>query len=67
MKVYAMAKKCVSVLFDWAGRAPILGIGKIEIRIYLSRTVRKYIVMGDFTVKCWQFYQKSKKLKEKCE
>ena len=53
-----MAKKCVTVLFDRAGRAPILGKGKIEIRIYLSRTVRKYIVLGDCTVKGWQFYQK---------
>lgn len=67
MKVYAMAKKCVTVLFDRAGRAPILGKGKIEIRIYLSRTVRKYIVLGECTVKGWQFYQKSKDLKEKCE
>ena len=62
-----MAKKNVTVLFDRAGRAQILGKGKVEIRVYLSRTVRKYIVLGECTPKGWKFYQNSKELKKKCE
>ena len=42
-----MAKKAVTVIFDRLGAAKRSGRGKIEIRVYLSANVRKYIVVGE--------------------
>ena len=59
MKMYT---KNVSVIFDRLGVAAQKGHGKVEIRIYLNRNVRKYIVVGETTKAGWKSYQNSKEL-----
>ena len=54
-----MEKKNVSVIFDRKGVAVEKGRGKVEIRIYLDRNVRKYIVVGECSVNGFKSYQKS--------
>jgi hypothetical protein len=44
-----MQQKNVSVIFDRKGVAAKKGRGKVEIRVYLDRNVRKYIVVGSTT------------------
>ena len=46
-----MAKKNVTVIFDRLDAVKKTGRGKVEIRVYLSRDVRKYIVVGETTKK----------------
>ena len=41
-----MHTKNVSVIFDRKGVAAKRGRGKVEIRVYLDRNVRKYIAVG---------------------
>ena len=57
-----MYTKNVSVIFDRLGVAAQKGRGKVEIRIYLNRNVRKYIVVGETTKAGWKSYQNSKEL-----
>ena len=57
-----MYTKNVSVIFDRQGVAAQKGRGKVEIRIYLNRNVRKYIVVGETTKAGWKSYQNSKEL-----
>ena len=62
-----MATKNVTVIFDRKGNLLKKGTGKVEIRVYLSATVRKYIVVGETTKKGWKSYENSKELKAQCE
>lgn len=57
-----MKKKCVTAIFDRRGVAKRNGRGKVEIRVYLDRNVRKYIVVGETTRAGWKTYQNSKEL-----
>ena len=54
-----MYTKNVSVIFDRKGVAAEKGRGKVEIRVYLDRNVRKYIVVGETTKTGWLSYQNS--------
>ncbi len=54
-----MAKKAVTVIFDRLGAAKRSGRGKIEIRVYLSANVRKYIVVGETSRLGWKTFQHS--------
>ena len=42
-----MAKQEVVVIFDRKKVADKRGKGKVEVRVYISRTERKYISLGD--------------------
>ena len=57
-----MYKKNVTVIFDRLGAVKKTGRGKVEIRVYLDRNVRKYIVVGETTKTGWLSYQNSKEL-----
>lgn len=57
-----MSTKNVSVIFDRKGVAAQKGRGKVEIRIYLDRNVRKYIVVGETTIAGWKSFQNSREL-----
>ena len=57
-----MAKKNVTVIFDRLDAVKKTGRGKVEIRVYLSRDVRKYIVVGETTKNGWRTYQNSQDL-----
>ena len=57
-----MAKKAVTVIFDRLGAAKRSGRGKIEIRVYLSANVRKYIVVGETSRMGWKTFQHSQDL-----
>ena len=62
-----MAKKAVTVIFDRLGAAKRSGRGKIEIRVYLSANVRKYIVVGETSRMGWKTFQHSQELALKVE
>lgn len=57
-----MNTKYVTAIFDRKGVAGKKGRGKVEIRIYLDRNVRKYIVVGETTRAGWKTFQNSKDL-----
>lgn len=48
-----MLKENVTVIFDRKKQVEKRGSGKVELRIYLGRTERKYISLGDFTAEKW--------------
>lgn len=54
-----MATKNVTFIFDRLENATKTGRGKVEIRVYLNRNVRKYIVVGETTKNGWKTYQNS--------
>lgn len=62
-----MYKKNVTVIFDRLGAVKKTGRGKVEIRVYLDRNVRKYIVVGETTKTGWLSYQNSKELQLQVE
>ncbi|MBR6338524.1 MAG: tyrosine-type recombinase/integrase [Alloprevotella sp.] len=62
-----MQKKNVTVIFDRLGALKTTGRGKVEIRVYLDRNVRKYIVVGETTRTGWLSYQKSRELQLQVE
>ena len=62
-----MQQKNVSVIFDRKGVAEKKGRGKVEIRVYLDRNVRKYIVVGSTTKAGWKTYQHSRELELQLE
>lgn len=62
-----MYKKNVTVIFDRLGAVKKTGRGKVEIRVYLDRNVRKYIVVGETTKTGWNSYQNSKELQLQVE
>ncbi len=62
-----MQQKNVSVIFDRKGVAAKKGRGKVEIRVYLDRNVRKYIVVGSTTKAGWKTYQHSRELELQLE
>lgn len=62
-----MAKNAVTVIFDRLGAAKRSGRGKIEIRVYLSANVRKYIVVGETSRMGWKTFQHSQELALKVE
>ena len=62
-----MNKKNVTVIFDRLGAVKKTGRGKVEIRVYLDRNVRKYIVVGETTKTGWNSYQNSKELQLQVE
>ena len=62
-----MYKKNVTVIFDRLGAVKKTGRGKVEIRVYLDRNVRKYIVVGETTKTGWLSYQNSKELQFQVE
>lgn len=49
-----MLKENVTVIFDRKKQAAKCGSGKVELRIYLGRTERKYISLGDFPIDKWE-------------
>lgn len=49
-----MLKENVTVIFDRKKQAAKRGSGKVELRIYLGRTERKYISLGDFPIDKWE-------------
>lgn len=62
-----MHKKNVTVIFDRLGAVKKTGRGKVEIRVYLDRNVRKYIVVGETTRTGWLSYQNSRELQLQVE
>lgn len=58
-----MATKNVTFIFDRLENATKTGRGKVEIRVYLNRNVRKYIVVGETTKNGWKTYQNSQDLR----
>ena len=44
-----MTTKYVSVVFDRLSHVPRTGRGKVEIRVYISRSIRKYVVVDETT------------------
>ena len=43
-------KERVKVVFDRKGTAKKTGVGKVELQVYLSWTLRKWITVGTSTV-----------------
>lgn len=65
-----MAKQEVTVIFDRKKVAATKGSGNVEVRVYISRTERKYISLGNVSSKDWQDYSVSSKVmavKRRCE
>ena len=65
-----MLKENVTVIFDRKKQAAKRGSGKVELRIYLGRTERKYISLGDFPAEKWEKFASSPQVKaerRKCE
>lgn len=62
-----MAKKHVTVIFDRQKQLAKTGRGKVEIRVYLTPTVRKYIAVGDTTKNGWKQYQLNPELLDRVE
>lgn len=62
-----MQKKNVTVIFDRLGNVNKTGRGKVEIRVYLGRNARKYIVVGETTKTGWKSYQNSRELQIQVE
>ena len=62
-----MHKKNVTVIFDRLGSVKKTRRGKVEIRVYLDRNVRKYIVVGETTRTGWLSYQNSRELQLQVE
>jgi len=61
-KVVVMTKKCVTVVYDRKKEVLTKGYGKVEIRIYLSREVRKYVCVHTCDPFEWKVYQHSEEL-----
>lgn len=57
-----MATKNVTVMFDRLRTVNKTGRGKVEIRVYLDRTARKYIVVGETTKNGWKTFKNSRDL-----
>lgn len=55
-----MTKRYVSVVFDRKKNAKKKGVGKIELRICLTQTCRKYFVIGECTPMQWELQKNSK-------
>ena len=55
-----MTKRYVSVVFDRKKNALKKGVGKIELRICLTQTCRKYFVIGECTPMQWEVQKNSK-------
>ena len=65
-----MLNEKVAVIFDRKKVAEKRGLGKVEIRIYISRKERKYISMGDVSANEWKTFAESPKVKierQRCE
>lgn len=65
-----MLKENVTVIFDRKKQVEKRGSGKVELRIYLGRTERKYISLGDFPAEKWEKFASSPQVKaerRKCE
>jgi len=56
-----MKKNIVTVIYDRKNSSNRRGKGKIEARIYLSRTERKYITLGEATPEEWEAYEREDK------
>lgn len=56
-----MKKDIVTVIYDRKKTSARRGKGKVEIRIYLSRTERKYITLGEATPEEWEAYEREDK------
>lgn len=59
-----MATKYVSVVFDRLSHVPRTGRGKVEIRVYISRSIRKYVVVDETTKAGWRNYKPSRQTLE---
>ena len=59
-----MATKYVSVVFDRLSHVPRTGRGKVEIRVYISRSIRKYVVVDETTKAGWKNYKPSRQTLE---
>ena len=65
-----MAKQEVVVIYDRKKGAAKRGIGKVEVRVYISRTERKYISLGDVAPDELENFVSSSKvlaIKKRCE
>lgn len=56
-----MKKDIVTVIYDRKKTSARRGKGKVEVRIYLSRTERKYITLGEATPEEWEAYEREDK------
>ena len=56
-----MKKDIVTVIYDRKKTSTRRGKGKVEARIYLSRTERKYITLGEATPEEWEQYEREDK------
>lgn len=56
-----MKKDIVTVIYDRKKTSTRRGKGKVEVRIYLSRTERKYITLGEATPEEWEQYEREDK------
>ena len=54
----------VTVLFDRLKRVPKMGIGTVEIKIYLSRNERKYFKVAEIEASEWPTFSQSATLKQ---
>ena len=65
-----MAKQEVAVIYDRKKVAAKRGKGKVEVRVYISRTERKYISLGDVAPDELETFISSPKvcaIKKRCE
>ena len=65
-----MLKENVTVIFDRKKQVEKRGSVKVELRIYLGRTERKYISLGDFPAEKGEKFASSPQVKaerRKCE
>ena len=65
-----MIKSYVKVIFDRRKDVRTKGVGIVEVRVYLSRTVNKHITVGTISPKQWPAYEhdpKVRKIVVKCE
>ena len=56
-----MKKDIVTVIYDRKKTSARRGTGKVEVRIYLSRTERKYITLAEATPEEWEQYEREDK------
>lgn len=57
----------VTVIFDRRRTVEDKGVGRVEIRVYLSRTERRYLSICDATPASWKRVSKSKAIVDKCK
>ena len=58
-------KERVKVVFDRKGTAKKTGVGKVELQVYLSWTLRKWITVGTSTVEDWETDAQSRQIQSK--